>query len=372
MRIEQSFVTDIKDIVESSRHKAYAAINSHMVEAYWKIGERIVMEEQKGERRAQYGAFLIKELSKKLGKDLGRGFDVANLKNFRQFYLAFSEEAKSQKTLTPPHKAGNQRNEKSYAVRSLSESISSWVLRKELSWTHYRLIMRVYDPKAREYYMNEAADNNWSTRVLERNIDTHYYERILSTANKQVVIAEAELSEKQSTADFIKDPYIFEFLKKPEHHSSNEQELESALIENLQQFLLELGKGFCFVKRQFRINIESSSLYIDLVFYNLLLKCYVLFELKTGALTPGDIGQMDMYVRMFDDLERGDSDNPTIGVILCTDKDETIVKYSILNGSEQLFATKYRSCLPSEQELIAEIDRNKFILQEKLKTSELN
>lgn len=224
--------------------------------------------------------------------------------------------------------------------------------------------MRVENPKSLEYYVREAADNNWSVRELQRNINTLYYERLLSSNQKP----DAPKLEKQSPIDFIKDPYIFEFLNIPQPYTINELQLETALINNLKHFLLELGKGFSFVKRQYRINTETKSFFIDLVFYNYILKCFVLFDLKTTELSHQDIGQMDMYVRMFDDLERTEGDNPTMGIILCTHRDQTIVKYSVLHGSEQMFATKYRSYLPTEQELIAEIEREKFSFEEKMKS----
>jgi predicted nuclease of restriction endonuclease-like (RecB) superfamily len=371
MQIEKSFFDDIKNIMQSARTKAYAAINFYMVEAYWQIGERIVIEEQKGKEKAEYGTFLIRELSKRLTEDFGQGFDVSNLKNFRQFYLSFGGGQKSDAVSTFSQSNENQENEKGDAVRGFSEVIANLSLRKELTWTHYRMIMHVENPLARRYYMNEAADSGWSTRELQRNINTMYYERLLSTTNKEETLKKASHFEKHSPSDFIKEPYIFEFLKIPQPNSMKELELEAALIENLQEFLLELGKGFAFVKRQFRINTETKSFYIDLVFYNYILKCFVLFDLKTGELTHQDLGQMDMYVRMFDDLKRSESDNPTIGVILCTSKDATIVKYSVLNDNAQLFATKYRSCLPTEQELVAEIERKKHSLEQQLKNTEL-
>lgn len=248
---------------------------------------------------------------------------ASNLRNFRQFYTTFHTD------------------EKRYSLRS------------ELSWTHYRLIMRVDHEKARVYYMNEAADQQWSSRVLERNINTLYYQRLLSTPRQ------TETKEILVSKDFIKDPYVFEFLNIPEPITSSEREIETALITNLQSFLLELGKGFSFVGRQFRICTESSHFYIDLVFYNYILKCFVLFDLKVAKLSHQDIGQMDMYVRMFDDLKRTEGDNPTIGIILCTEKDETLVKYSVLKDNEKLFATRYMRWLPTEEELIAEIEREK-------------
>jgi predicted nuclease of restriction endonuclease-like (RecB) superfamily len=330
--MDQAFVSDIKSILAEARRSGYRAINLAMVDAYWRVGKRIVEEEQRGEVRANYGERVIKALSKALSAEFGKGFSIANLKNFRQFYLTFPEA------------------EKSYAVCS------------QLSWSHYRLIMRVENPEARAYYIREAANQNWSTRTLERHINTFYYERLLSSPNKQEILQQSEVSEKTVSDDFIKDPYVFEFLNISEPYNIKETDIEASLIENLQDFLLELGKGFSFVGRQFRISTETSHFYIDLVFYNYILKCFVLFDLKTGKLTHQDIGQMDMYVRMFDDLKRIEGDNPTLGIILCTDKEETIVKYSILNDNEQLFASKYLAYLPTESELIIEIEREKRLL----------
>ena len=354
MEIEQKFVAEIRNLVTAARQKAYNTINFIMVETYWRVGKRIVEEEQRGKEKADYGSFLIKELSKQLSGEFGKGFSEANLRNFRQFYQTFPRE------------------EIRDAVRSESEeninvSLPS-SLRKELTWTHYRLLMRVENVNGRQYYLNEAANQNWSTRVLERNLNTFYYERLLSSHSKQEVLKQSGELEKQSPADFIKDPYIFEFLNIPQPYDVSEQHLEAALINNLQQFLLELGKGFSFVGRQLRISTETSHFFIDLVFYNYILKCFILFDLKTGKLTHQDTGQMDMYIRMFDDLKRTEGDNPTIGIILCTEKEETVVKYSILNGNEQLFATKYRLYLPTEEELVAEIEREKLLIAEKLKS----
>ena len=331
---DADFFIEVRAILAQARQRAYSAINSAMVEAYWQIGRRIVEQEQRGKQRADYGEALIKELSKRLSQEFGSGFAVANLKNFRQFYLTFPNEGKG------------------YALRSF------------LTWTHYRLIMRVNNALAREYYIREATEQNWSTRQLERNIRTLYYERVLSTQDNTSLIAEVNL-DKQTPRDFVKDPYVLEFLNIPELSETTERGLETAIIANLQQFLLEIGKGFSFVARQMRISTETNHFYIDLVFYNYLLKCFVIFDLKTGKLTHENIGQMDMYVRMFDDLKRSSDDNPTIGIILCTDKDATMVKYSVLKGSEQLFAAKYFSILPTEQELIAEVtrQRNRFMEQ---------
>ena len=335
MKPEAPVIQEIRQMLRQARQKAYAAINSAMVEAYWNVGRRIIEEEQQGKPRAVYGEGLIKELSKALANEFGKGFSVANLENFRYFYLTFPD------------------------------GLKSYALRRELTWTHYRLIMRVANRPAREYYLREATTQNWSTRQLERNIHSFYYERLLASRNQDEAVAQPDTFEKANPEDFIKDPYIFEFLNLPEPYQTKEKELEAALIGNLQNFLLELGSGFSFVGRQFRVSTETSHFYIDLVFYNYLLKCFVLFDLKTGKLTHQDIGQMDMYVRMFDDLKRVAGDNPTIGIILCTEKNQTVVKYSVLDGSEQLFASQYRLYLPTEEELAAEIEREKRLLEER-------
>lgn len=324
-------ITDVLAILKSARQQAYSAVNTAMVQAYWLMGKRIVEEEQNGEKKATYGESLLKNLSIALTAEFGKGFSYANLRNFRQFYLTFPDA------------------EICYALCS------------KLTWSHNRLIMRVENPEVRNYYLEECANQNWSTRTLERNITTFYYQRLLSSQQKQT----KQTPQKTDVNDFIKDPYIFEFLNIPEPNNSLEKDIESALIENLQSFLLELGKGFSFVGRQFRISTETSHFYIDLVFYNYLLKCFVLFDLKTTKLSHQDTGQMDMYIRMFDDLKKQDNDNPTIGIILCAEKDETVVKYSILNEHKQLFATKYMPYLPTEEELIAEIAREKRLIQEK-------
>ncbi|OGO73448.1 MAG: hypothetical protein A3K41_12015, partial [Chloroflexi bacterium RIFOXYD12_FULL_57_15] len=322
----KSLVTDIQNILHTARTKSYAAVNFAMVDAYWQIGKRIVEEEQKGKGRADYGTFLIKDLAKQLTVEFGKGLDERELRRMRQFYQLFP-------------------------IRD--------ALRPELPWTHYRLILRVENSKAREYYLTEAAEQNWSSRVLERNIHTLYYERLLASQDKKSALAKEAGFEKQSPADFIKDPYVLEFLGLPEDPMISEEEMETAIITKLQKFLLELGKGFSFVGRQVRVSTETSHFYVDLVFYNFLLKCFVLIDLKVDKLTHQDVGQMDMYIRMYDDLKRTEGDNPTIGIILCTNKDETIAKYSVLKGSEQIFASKYRLVLPTEEELQTELEREK-------------
>ncbi len=329
------YILDIKNIVEQARKKAYATISSAMIEAYWKIGKRIVEEEQSGKDRAEYGSQILKNISNELGK----GFSERSLRDYRQFYNVFP------------------------IWEDLAHACA------KLQWSHFRLVMRVGDENARKYYLEETTSQNWSVRTLDRNISTLYYQRLLSSQEKEPV--KNEMLEKAkinppNPKDFIRNPAVLEFLDLPTSKSYTEMQLEKALIDNLQEFLLELGKGFAFVARQKHIRTESQDFFIDLVFYNYLLKCFVIVELKTGKLTHQDIGQLDMYVRMFDDLERAENDNPTIGILLCTETDQTIVKYSVLNENKQIFANKYLSYLPTEEELAAEMDREKNILKEAL------
>jgi len=291
------------------------------------LGRHIVEFEQGGAARAAYGKRLLPELAKALTAEFGKGFDASNLRYMRLFYQAFPK---------------------------------CDALRHELSWTHYRTLLRVESETARQWYMNEAATQNWSSRALERQIGTLYYERLLASQDRAAVEQEGRtelLPLGTNPREFVRDPVLLEFLGLPNAGRLLESDLEQALMSQLQAFLLELGKGFAFVSRQQRISTESKDFYIDLVFYNYLLKCFVIFDLKRGELTHQDIGQMDMYVRMYDDLKRGPDDNPTVGIILCTHKDASVVRYSILHGNEQLFATKYKLVLPSEDELRAEPPR---------------
>lgn len=324
----KSFYHDIKSILQTARDNAYKSVNFIMVEAYWNIGKKIVEVEQNGETKAKYGSKLISELSKQLTVDFGSGFSARNIRNMRQLYNCFP----------------------------IWQTVSA-----KLSWSHYLLILKIENEKAKDYYIQETIASNWSVRALERQINSLYYERLISSQEKQLVIQEAKENTKnlQLTAkDIIKDPYVLEFLDLKDNKSFRENELESALLEKIQEFLLELGRGFAFVSRQKRIKTQTSDFYIDLVFYNYLLKCFVLVDLKIGKLTHQDIGQIDMYVNMYDDLEKNESDNPTIGIILCTDKDETIVKYSHINSKDNLFVSKYQLYLPSEEELRREIERD--------------
>ena len=319
---EQQFYDDVRLILKRAREQAYDSANGIMTFAYWNVGRRIVQQEQYGEKKAKYGSYLIKNLSKQLSDEFGTGFSVANLKNCRQFYLAFSED--------------------SYGFS----------MARKIPWSHLRSIMRISDEEERNFYLKETLTENWSVRVLERNIKSGYYKRMLST----------QLPDKENRAlEFVKDPFVLEFMGVAPNISQLESDLETAIINNLQKFLLEMGKGFSFVGRQMRICTETTDFYIDLVFYNYILKCFVVIDLKTKKLTHQDIGQMDMYVRMFDDLKRREDDNPTIGIIFCTDKDETIVKYSVLHESQQIFASKYMTVLPTVEELQKEFERNQLI-----------
>ena len=319
---EQQFYEDVRFILQRAREEAYNSASSIMTYAYWNVGRRIVEQEQYGETKTKYGSYLIKNLSEQLSDEFGTGFSMANLRNCRQFYLVFPED--------------------SYGFSMAGK----------IPWSHLRSIMRISDEEERNFYLNEVMTENWSVRVLERNIKSGYYKRILST----------QLPDKENKVlEFVKDPFVLEFMGVTQNTSQLESDLETAIINNLQKFLLEMGKGFSFVGRQMGICTETTDFYIDLVFYNYILKCFVVIDLKTKKLTHQDIGQMDMYVRMFDDLKRREDDNPTIGIVFCTDKDETIVKYSVLHESQQIFASKYMTVLPTVEEFQRELERNQLI-----------
>jgi predicted nuclease of restriction endonuclease-like (RecB) superfamily len=327
-------LAQLRGLIAEARIQALRTVDVIQVRTCWEIGRHIVEFEQQGQARAVYGTRLIPQLSGQLTREFGRGFDVSNLRYMRLFYQSFP---------------------------------NCDALRHELSWTHYRRLLRVDNEAARQWYMNESATQNWSSRALERQINTLYYERLLASQDKAAVETEAKMNLaqlNQSPREFVRDPVLLEFLGIPDTGRLLEADLEQGLMNKLQAFLLELGKGFAFVARQQRISTESKDFYIDLVFYNYLLKCFVLFDLKTGELTHQDIGQMDMYVRMYDDLRRGSDDNPTVGVILCSDKDASVVRYSVLHDSEQVFASRYKLVLPSEEELRQELERERAALLE--------
>ena len=334
MGISNNYISEIKKILKNARQKAYTAVNSAMVEAYWEIGRRIVEEEQNGKERAEYGKEILQNLSKELTEEFGKGYSYRTLREIRQFYLMFSDFEK---------------------WRTVSA---------KLTWSHFQKVLRVSNEKARIFYLTEAAENMWSVRTLDRNISTLYYDRIVASIDKKTVEDEMkDKTKKLQAEEFIKNPVVLEFLDLPTNMSYTENELEKALTDDIQKFMMELGKGFAFVERQQHIRTENSDFYIDLVFYNYILKCFVIVELKTGKLTHQDIGQLDMYVRMYDDLKKQENDNPTIGLLLCTDTDRTIIKYSVLNDNKNLFASKYINYLPSEEELINEIERQKVLFK---------
>ncbi len=351
----ESLYTSIKEIIKNARSKVHRAVNTAMVDAYWYIGKVLVDEEQQGKHRAEYGKQLIEDVSRRLTAEFGKGFSAQNLWNMRLFYQKFSSLRRE------------------LSVDEGGEILSA--LRRELSWTHYKALLRVENPQACIWYMHEAAEQNWSARALERQIHSLYYDRLLMSQDKKPV--ELEAQERTSILqakpeDFMKNPYILEFLNINDRSHYRESELEQAIIDRIQEFLLELGKGFAFVARQKRISTETKEFYIDLVFYNFHLKCFVLIDLKTGELTHKDVGQMDMYVRMFDDIQKGEDDNPTVGLILCTERDRAIVKYSVLNENKQLFASKYMLYLPSEEELARELERETRLIEMEMRDEEIS
>ena len=333
---------DMCDIIESSQKVAYQAINIALVQRNWLLGYRIASEELQGDKRAEYGAELIKRLSMELTNRYGKGYDRITLYRCLKFYKSFPE-----------------------IVASLRQQ-SGMVL----SWTHYRTLLQVEDKTARDWYEKEAVNQSWSVRTLQRNISSQYYYRMLKTQKKELV--ECEMKEitsqyQNDKLEFIKNPVIAEFLGFPQNTDFTESELEKSILSNLQKFMMELGKGYAFVARQQHIHTEKQEYYIDLVFYNYILKCFVLIDLKTEKITHQDVGQMDMYIRMYDELKRSEGDNPTLGIVLCADTDEDIARYSLMHGNEQLFASKYKLYLPTEEELKAEIETQKemFYLQQK-------
>ena len=337
-----NILQDMRGIIEVARDNAYQAVNAALVQRNWLLGRRIVEEELGGGNRAEYGLEIIRKLSKELTDEYGKGFTKTNLYNFYMFYKMFPEIF--------------------HAASGKSVPL--------LSWTHYRTLLQVKDEKARAWYAKEAAEQTWAVRTLQRNIDSQYYYRLL--ASQSTALVEQEM--RQHTADYqqdkleyLKNPVVAEFLGLSSNIVMTETQLESAILSNLQKFLMELGKGYAFVARQQHIHTEKQDYYIDLVFYNYILKCFVLIDLKTGKITHQDVGQMDMYIRMYDELKRSEGDNPTLGIVLCSETDEDIARYSVMHGSEQLFASKYKLYLPTEKELRAEIEAQKaiFYLQQK-------
>lgn len=335
--VSQEFIGDVRRIIEEGRKQAYTAAGNIALATYWNVGRRIVEEEQNGQCRADYGKRLIDGLAERLFTNYGSNYSKRNLQHYRKFYLLFPDFGK------------------------VYEFVHN------LNWTHIRRLLSVTDPKARQWYMIQASKDMWSTTTLDRNISSQYFERRLAAQREH-----PELPQKEAVApyndkdplEYIKNPTVAEFMGFRRDASYSESELEQALIDNLEKFILELGRGFAFVERQQHIATELDDFYIDLVFYNFRMKRFVIFELKTHTMRHQDIGQLDMYVRMYDDLMKQPDDNPTIGVLLCTDTDSTVAKYSVLNESQQLFAAKYMTYMPTEDELRREIEQQKrFFLE---------
>lgn len=324
--MENTLFHSIKSLIEASRERVFRMANSTLLMTYWQIGQLIVEAEQQGKQRAEYGKYTLKNLSKQLTLEFGKGFDESNLRNFRTFYQSFP-------------------------IRD--------TLRHELSWSHYRLLIRTESAEKLNYYLNETIENNWNVRDLNRQINSLTFERVIQHPTEQS-------KQKLNIQSVLKDPYIFDFLGLNPNEKNTERDIETAIIDHIQRFLMEFGKGFAFVARQQHIVTDTSDFFIDLVFYNYILKCFVIIDLKVGELMHQDIGQIDMYVRMYDDIKRSEDDHPTIGILLCTEKDETIVKYSVLNDKNNLFASKYLMYLPKEEELKAliEEDRIRFELNQ--------
>jgi len=333
---------DMRKIIEASRKTAYQAVNVALLRRNWLLGKRIAEEELKGNGRAEYGLEIIKKLSKELTGEYGKGFTKTNLYTFYQFYKTFPEIF--------------------HSVSGKSGAL--------LTWTHYRTLLQVKDDKARAWYEKEAMEQTWAVRTLQRNIESQYYYRLVLSQNKEPVTTEMEKLTsvyQKDKLEYLKNPVVAEFLGLSSNIDVTETQLEAAILSNLQKFLMEMGKGYAFVARQQHIHTEKQDYYIDLVFYNFILKCFVLIDLKTGKITHQDVGQMDMYIRMYDELKRSEGDNPTLGIVLCSETDEDIARYSVMHGSEQLFASKYKLYLPTEEELRKEIEAQKaiFFLQQK-------
>ena len=360
---DNMLVNDLRTIVSKARSKAFTAVNYSLVERNWRIGQRIVEQEQNGASRAEYGKHVIEVASAALTKEFGKGFSETNIMNFKKFYLKFkglaipqtlSEEFKKQKhqTLSDESSLLPQKGQTPPAQSEL----------RLLPWSHYERLIRVEDKKAREWYAKEAFEQGWSFRTLNRNINTLYYERLLMSKKKQPVVNEMQDKTKayqQDKLEYIKSPVVLEFLGLPEDTSLAESKLETAIINNLEKFLMEMGKGYALVARQQHIRTEENDYYIDLVFYNYLIKSFILVDLKVNRITYQDVGQMDMYLQMYDKMKKGPDDNPTIGIILCTETDSDVARYSTLAKNDQMFAAKYKLYLPDKEDLRREIERQK-------------
>ncbi|MDR2851785.1 MAG: PDDEXK nuclease domain-containing protein [Burkholderiaceae bacterium] len=367
--------------MEAARERVVRSVNTATVTAYWLIGRELIEAVQQGEQRAAYGNALIARLAEQLTARYGKGFSATNLDYFRRFYITYIDRISHPSGGKSPeltlkeisHPMGGEFSAAASAMISHSPSRELPVFDPALSWSHYRALMRVSDPKARQFYEQECARANWSRRELERQINSLYYERLLASSDKAGMLAETKAdADVLRLIDVLKDPYVLEFLDLPDTPRLRESQLEDAIITRLQQFLLELGRGFSFVARQQRLSFGGKDFFVDLVFYNYLLKCFVLVDLKIGELTHQDIGQMDGYVRMYEEQRRIEGDNPTIGLILCSEKNEAVAHYSILQSSQQLFASRYRLTLPSEEELQRELQRERALIENQVASTAAN
>lgn len=360
---DNMLVNDLRSIVSKARSKAFAAVNYSLVERNWRIGQRIVEEEQNGASRAEYGKHVIEVASAALTKEFGKGFSETNIMNFKKFYLKFKELTIPQ-TLSEEFKKQKHQtlSDESSLLPQKGQTPPAQFELRFLPWSHYERLIRVEDKKAREWYAKEAFEQGWSFRTLNRNINTLYYERLLMSTKKQPVVDEMQDKTKayqQDKLEYIKSPVVLEFLGLPEDTSLAESKLETAIINNLEKFLMEMGKGYALVARQQHIRTEENDYYIDLVFYNYLIKSFILVDLKVNRITYQDVGQMDMYLQMYDKMKKGPDDNPTIGIILCTETDSDVARYSTLAKNDQMFAAKYKLYLPDKEDLRREIERQK-------------
>ena len=360
---DNMLVNDLRSIVSKARSKAFAAVNYSLVERNWRIGQRIVEQEQNGASRAEYGKHVIEVASAALTEEFGKGFSETNIMNFKKFYLKFKELTIPQ-TLSEEFKKQKHQtlSDESSLLPQKGQTQSAQFELRLLPWSHYERLIRVEDKKAREWYAKEAFEQGWSFRTLNRNINTLYYERLLMSKKKQPVVNEMQDKTKayqQDKLEYIKSPVVLEFLGLPEDTSLAESKLETAIINNLEKFLMEMGKGYALVARQQHIRTEENDYYIDLVFYNYLIKSFILVDLKVNRITYQDVGQMDMYLQMYDKMKKGPDDNPTIGIILCTETDSDVARYSTLAKNDQMFAAKYKLYLPDKEDLKREIERQK-------------
>ena len=359
----------VASILESARGRVVRSVNHETITSYWLIGREIVQALQGGEARAHSGVALISELSQRLTERYGAGFSAANLKNFRQFYLTYAERPIA-KSYPPGSPFPLNVPEGEYPISYPAGSESQPGFHPNLTWSHYRALMRVENCVARQFYEAEAVHANWSRRDLERQIGSLFYERMSASTDKAAMLQGGRQGNPAfNPIDVLKDPYVLEFLDLPNVPQLHENQLEQAIIDKLQHFLLELGRGFSFVARQKRMRFDDKDFYVDLVFYNYLLKCFVLVDLKIGELTHQDIGQMDGYVRMYEAHAKVEGDNPTIGLILCSEKNAAVAHYSVLQDSQQLFAAKYQFTLPSEAELQREIERERALIENQGKSA---